>query len=206
MHHPRRLLFLLAAALALIILAQGHGCVPMSIGSQQITAQDVAATQQVLADTRAELEATQARLVALQAGQPPDAEPDPEIAAIEQRIGELAANMEKLEAAAATWAEIMAANPDMDRFGQLLAGAQAAAPLIPPPWGELILGGVSILAIIRAAANRRAGRQVAASVAAPMAAALAADPTLGATIRAAQGTAAGRLVDEAQGRALALPL
>ncbi len=96
-----------------------------------------------------------------------------------------------------------------DTLGVLQAGVTAAAPLIPPPWGTVAAAAAGLLiGLIRAAANRSAGRRIAASIeqnATPEGTVNLSDPATRDRLRTAQGALAGRLVDEAQGKSLALP-
>lgn len=83
------------------------------------------------------------------------------------------------------------------------AGVQSSAPLIPAPWGQLVLLGWSVVSTVRAVMNRRAGKQIAASVEGKL---NLTEPGIKADIRSQQGATAQRIVDEAQGKAFSLPL
>ncbi len=82
------------------------------------------------------------------------------------------------------------------------ATVQTAAPLLPAPIRSWLLLGWGVIATIRAAANRRAGVQIAKSVE-PATRGKPFDPD---EARSVQGRLAGRIVDEAQGKKLRLPL
>lgn len=80
---------------------------------------------------------------------------------------------------------------------------RAAQPFIPAPWGAIAIGvGGLVIGFIRARMNRVAARNVIVSVD-PVVAKASASAKV--DIASAQSTAAGRLVDEAQGKALKLP-
>lgn len=94
------------------------------------------------------------------------------------------------------------ANAD-DPFDVAEGVLKAAQPFIPAPWGAIAIGlGGLVIGFIRARMNRVAGRNAVASVDPVVAKASASAKE---DIASAQSTAAGRLVDEAQGKVLKLP-
>lgn len=85
-------------------------------------------------------------------------------------------------------------------------GGEVIGQYMPAPWKlPTVLGTALVAALMRSAYNRQAARRIAASVndilSNPQ------NPTIDkAKIRQEQGVSAGRIVDEAQGKVLKLPL
>jgi len=90
-----------------------------------------------------------------------------------------------------------------DAFDVAQVAITAAGKVAPPPWGALGAGLAGlVLGLIRAAYNRAAGRRVIASVDGYV---MPSEPGEAAKLSVAQGAGGKRLVDEAQGKKLALP-
>jgi hypothetical protein len=96
-----------------------------------------------------------------------------------------------------------------DTLGVISAGVNAAAPLIPPPWGTIVAAVTGLaLGLFRAAQNRSAARRIAASIeqnAGADGTINLSDPAIKDKVRSVQGATAGRVVDEAQGKVASLP-
>lgn len=132
-----------------------------------------------------------------------DAMPDDELS------DELRVRLEKVDrmlaAAEAKLPELQAALDDAD--GDVLEAVEGAVPVLagalPPPWNAVAPPlAIAVLALIRSAYNRASARRLARSI----------DPYLQPStdearrISAAQGAGVKRIVDEAQGKRLAIPL
>lgn len=91
-----------------------------------------------------------------------------------------------------------------DDFALAEIGVGTASKFAPAPWGALIgLAGTTIIGFLRAAQNRRAARQIVKSVNPIVRNAGETERT---AIAARQTPEAERIVDEAMGKRLALPL
>lgn len=121
----------------------------------------------------------------------------------------LAEKLGKAQAAIAALQENLDKRP-ADAIGVAEAALQTAGPFVPPPWNVLIPVGLNVLLLLRNWQNRSAARNIAAATeAAKMANGGAtvdfAAPATMATMDL-MGSAAKRLVDEAQGKKLKLPV
>jgi len=91
-----------------------------------------------------------------------------------------------------------------DTLDVVEGGVQAAAPLIPPPWGAVLAGVAGlVVGLIRAASTKKTAVKTLAAI----------NPHIGpmtdadrAAVSAAQGAAGKKLVDEAQGKVSSLPI
>ena len=116
------------------------------------------------------------------------------IAASEKWLGKATQTVGVLEAALVN---------AQDGFDVAQAALDAAKTVAPPPWGYLasVLGGL-VLGLIRAGYNRWTARKIVRSVDGIV----APDKTAAAAISLIQGASGKRIVDEAQGKKLALPI
>jgi hypothetical protein len=126
---------------------------------------------------------------------------------LEAGVAKAAPVVDKIAEAARVLADKVKAADPSDQF----AGAQAIVDTasIIPGWGALIsaIGGLA-LGLIRAGYNRSAARAMAKGLELaqdPLGIINLADPKTGDKIRTVQGAGAGRIVDEAQGKVMALP-
>ena len=132
------------------------------------------------------------------------AEKEQQIAGISKQLDDKIAAAKQ---ALATFQTQLQSNPPADGVDVGIAAVQAAAPLLGP-YGSLAVALAGIAAMIRGAYNRAAGRKLAQAIEAAKAkgAVNFADPETAAKISAGMGAAAKRIVDEAQGKALPLPI
>lgn len=200
------------ALMALITLAclLASGCNAAQLGALQaqakLAADDAAAA-------KAELVKAQTTAAALResaATQPDGPAKDAAIKSaetLEAGAAKAAPVVDKIAEAARVLNEKVKAADPSDKF----AGAQAIVDTasIIPGWGALIsaIGGLA-LGLIRAGYNRAAARAMAKGLELaqdPTGNINLADPKTGDKIRTVQGAGAGRIVDEAQGKVMALP-
>lgn len=198
-------------ALAVLLTAALPGCNAEQFG--QLTAQttlvrddvaalrgEIAAARERAATARAQAEtqpagpAREALIAAADKAEAIAGRAEPTLRETEETLGRLEARLR-------------AADPS-DRFAAAQAVLEAAAPMVPG-YGPLIafLGG-TILGLVRAGYNRAAARSIARSIEltqSPEGAINLDDPSTQDDLRAHQGAAGSRIVNEAQGKALALP-
>ena len=194
----------LIITLALVCcLAPVTGCNQQQIAELQLRAAEL---KMQLATGRADLELTRedrARL-ALAIADMPEGEQKETAKKIlkdtDAALETFAAVVLKVEGAAQRMEERL--ESATDGFDVAAATVESVAPLLPPPWGAILAAtGGLVIGLIRAGYNRAQARKIAASL----------DGKLTLTeadklaVRAAQGTGAGRIVDEAQGKKTALP-
>ena len=185
--------FLVAVLLALVITPAG--CTPEEIG--QLRA-DLEATQLQLQNTQIAVQQAHLKIA-----QMPDG---PQKEKWARRLAAMEAVLVELEPAVGALKErILTAKDPLDVAA---ATIETAAPFLPPPWNTLVplFGGIA-LGLIRAAQNRYNGRKALRSVQPAVTSALhAADGKVTAEgLSGAQGAGGKRLVDEAQGKKMALP-
>jgi hypothetical protein len=141
-----------------------------------------------------------------------DGDTKTKLADLSAKLGEAIVTGEDVLAKAET--ALATFNAEMTDAGEALdvldAGAKAVGPILPPPWGTILVGVVglatTVASLIRARSNRQAGKAAILSVDDVVAKALKGDKDLAADIRRAQGAATARLVDEAQGKVPARPV
>lgn len=190
MHRTSRTpIFIVTFMLAVLTPGMG-GC-----NSQQIEdlKGDLAAAQQLLADVQQAKAEFDTAVATLPEGEERDR--------MLQGSAEAQAVIDKTQATIERLSQQLAEADDLlDIIG---AGAQSAAPLLPVPWNALA-GAVAGLAIglIRAGHNRAVARRIAQSVDDKLA---SLSPEDAAAISLVQGATGKRVVDEAEGKVLALP-
>jgi len=202
MFRPKTLLLFLL----IVLLLCAVGCNDAQIAQMQegveILEQRIPDAQEALATAAAQSENLNAAIAMM-----PDGELKESLIKIKAQSDAVVIQaMAFLEKAEPRLAELKASLAEAtDTLDVVDAGIRSAAPLIPAPWGSLLLGGWSIFATIRAAMNRRAARQVVKSVEPIVSKAVtSADEEY--NIRTIQGPTGNRIVDEAQRKKFALPL
>lgn len=91
-----------------------------------------------------------------------------------------------------------------DGFDVAEATVESVAPLLPAPWGAILLAsGTLAIGLIRAGYNRTQARKIVRSI--DGFGKLTLTDAEKVEVRLAQGAGAGRIVDEAQGKKTALP-
>ncbi len=174
--------FVVILVFALFALGVVTGC----DGTQNVTKEDVRQFRQVINDLKAKAVAND-----------PNAFVDAEGNAT--TFGEVLKHLEQ-----ATDIADIAANQGMP--DAIEEGGEVIGQYLPTPWKlPMVLGTALVAALMRSAYNRQAARKIAASVNDilnnPQ------NTTVDRTkIRQEQGVSAGRIVDEAQGKVLKLPL
>lgn len=122
-------------------------------------------------------------------------------------IGRAQSILAQAESAARTLADGLAKAESAPDVAQ--ATVNAATPLIPGPWGAIVgLLATTLIGFWRAAYNRAAGRSIARSIELSQGkdgVINLDDEATREDLRARQGSGGSRLVDEAQGKAMALP-
>lgn len=199
--------FLSASVLCLISIFLGlsvlGGCALSDTERQQIAAE--AAKTKVVID---EVQAAKAQLAAIAPALEQAGLLTPERKAqIDLVDAKLTKTLNDAQQALAAFQAKLTSSPPADTLDLGLAAAEAAAPLFGP-YGAAILAITNLIGWGRAAYNRAAGRKLAVAIdlAKTKGAVDFSNPETAAKLSASMGAAAKAIVDEAQGKALPLPI
>jgi len=196
--------------LVLMLLLTAIVTIPVACNPQQIAELKVQAAEMRadLAAGRQQLELTRDQRVRLAEAisEMPEGKEKEKFKAVldtvDQRIEQVTGYVLNVEDALNEF-EAKIANAD-DPLDVADAAVQTTAPFLPPPWNALLAaaGGLAI-GLVRAAQNRIAARSIAASMEGHVTGLTATEVD---AISAAQGAGGKRIVDEAQGKKLKLPI